>query len=66
MINSFDEHSGEWRHGIAPEEIFEDIIQSMNDEILDSEVKNSEFEKRNDKEKIIESVMGERTNRKEG
>lgn len=63
LINSFDEYGGEWKHGIAPEEIFADMIQIewgtvMNDEILDSEVKISEFEKRNDKEKIIESVIG--------
>lgn len=65
LINSFDEYSGEWKHGIAPEEIFADMNQIecenlINDEILDSEVKFSEFEKRNDKEKIIESVMGKK------
>lgn len=65
LINSFDEYSGEWKHGIAPEEIFADMNQIecenlINDEILDFEVKISEFEKRNDKGKIIESVMGEK------
>ena len=29
LINSFDEYSGEWKHGIAPEEIFADMKKSM-------------------------------------
>ncbi len=29
LINSFDEYSGEWKHGIAPEEIFADMKQNM-------------------------------------
>lgn len=45
LINSFDEYSREWQHGIAPEEIFEDMNRKTNDGILDSEVKISEFKK---------------------
>ena len=44
----FDEH----------EEIFMNMIQTVNDNILDDEMKISEFSDRKDKEEIIEAVMG--------
>ena len=40
------------------EEIFMNMIQTVNDNILEDEIKILEFSERKDKEEIIESVMG--------
>ena len=37
---------------------FMNMIQTVNDNILDNEIKILEFSERKDKEEIIESVMG--------
>lgn len=58
LINSFDEYNGEWKYQIEPEEIFGNMIQTINDNILDDEIRILEFSERKDKEEIIESVMG--------
>lgn len=39
------------------EEVFMNMIQTVNDNILDDEIKILEFSERKDKEEIIESVM---------
>lgn len=44
--------------GKEQEEIFMNMIQTVNDNMLDDEIKISEFSERKDKEEIIESVMG--------
>ena len=51
-----DEYNGEWKYQIEPE-IFMNMIQTINDNILDDEIKILEFSERKDKEEIIKSVM---------